>query len=414
MQRALLVAILVAAVALAAVGHAHPIDEVPGNAVLDLRTTDNRRFDLTIFFQAHHLEAYRHLIAELGLPPQRDRAELARNVREAFAFDGCDVQLVPGDPTVDRPGFVGIRLALTCRQRLTTLVVRRVAYRRQQTRTTLYVQVAQLPHGVGKPPEPLRLLVPPSAERAEIPLDGRPPPAPTSTLPATWKDSPLGAFPTDALAAADLPPPQATDLAPPQTTDLAPRAWLQPPPWPILRAWAEEGARHLLLGPDHLLFLLTLVLAAARGSGLVLAVTAFSLGHVVSMAVALVLRWPPLPWLDVVIGGTIAWSAWQARKPDPQSSRKLAAMAGVFGLIHGLGFGYGLQALVGGFDALAWPLLCFGGGLDLAQLLFVAVAWGIRQLAWRFAAAERLRPRAAMVLVASGILAAALAAVPGP
>jgi hypothetical protein len=123
------------------------------------------------------------------------------------------------------------------------------------------------------------------------------------------------------------------------------------------------------------------------------------------MAAALWQGWSAVTWLDVVIGGTIAVSAWQARRRDGVPAWRLALTSLGFGLIHGLGFGSGLQQLAVGVDNLWWPLLSFGLGLDLAQLLWVAVT----ALLWRLALAGRDVARwtatAAWLLMAAGVLA---------
>ena len=85
---------------------AHPIDEVKANAVVDLRSTDRQNFALTLYFEHRHLEEYTRIVRALGLAPERDREELARNMRNAFSFAPCTV----GQPAVG-PRFTERRAA---------------------------------------------------------------------------------------------------------------------------------------------------------------------------------------------------------------------------------------------------------------------------------------------------------------
>jgi hypothetical protein len=129
--------------------------------------------------------------------------------------------------------------------------------------------------------------------------------------------------------------------------------------------------------------------------------------------------WGPVPLLDVVIGATIAWSAWRARHAGAadQHPVRLALVAAAFGLVHGLGFGQGLAQLVGGLDTLLWPLIAFGAGLDLTQLAWVAltaVLWAGARNRWTQRPAGKagwlkVHAGAAYALVVAGVVAGTLA-----
>jgi hypothetical protein len=368
---------------------AHPIDEVQGEARLELNSGDHgRTFTLAITLARSHLEAYRQALLEAGLPPEQDTAALHATVGRAFAFAPCAVASSPQPAVEMGPQRAVMRYQLACPV-TDTLELTRVGYRQAKTRTTLYVtlQMDQRP--------PVQLLLPPRL--ASLTIDLR---AGTGTageqVRANWPaDTHAGAQPTE-VGTSHLPPPGS--VAP----------WWQPPPGKLLRAWTTEGLWHLALGWDHLLFLLTLVLVAARLRDLVWAVTAFSLGHLTAMATALWLGLLDPPWWDVLIGLTIAQSAWRARLTTTRTAWQQAWPAAVFGLVHGLGFGGGLQALTVGVDRLAWPLAAFGLGLDLAQVLWVPLTW----LAWRRLDRTRWQVPVAWALLVAGLVAAGLAAVP--
>ncbi len=352
-------------------GMAHPIDEVRSNAILEFSTQDRQHFQWTILLGREHLTEYAKMLRNIGLPPERDRAELANTVLHGFAFDGCtSAALPPAAPGQADPRFsereggawIGMHFAVDCAQPVQELTIRRLGYSAAKTRTTLYLAVTV----AGA--EPVRALVPPSAEAMTVPLNGqpaRPLGAPVQRK-SPAKDTAAGMSPNETMSAAQLADARA-----------APR--LRMPPTMLLEAWAREGALHLATGPDHLLFLLTLVVASPGMAALLAAVTAFSVGHLTSMTLALLFKWPAPGWVDIAIGLTIMMAAFRARQPRASRLWSLSLLTASFGLIHGLGFGNGLQHLVAGYDQLVWPLVSFGLGLDAAQVTWVLLC----TLLWR-------------------------------
>lgn len=372
---------------------AHPIDEIRSHALVDMRSTDAKHFETTVFLERGHLEKYRDVLQRAGLPAERDDDELAETVRLAFDFGDCRSSPQDrGRRAVHKAdgAWTGLSFRLDCPSPLTTLTLTRRDFSHERTRTTLLwtVDIA------GR--EPVEALLPPHLSSLTVALDGsgvvrserglRDPP---------YKDSVHGVSPADPVrGSAYLSSAQGSR-----------------PPHNVLWAWVQEGALHLAVGVDHLLFLLTLVLGARTWRSLVAGVTAFSVGHMGAMATSLWQGWPAVPWLDIVIGGTIAASAWQARRAQGLPGWRLALSSLVFGGIHGLGFGSGLQPLVVGVDNLWWPLLAFGGGLDLAQLLWVGVTATLWHVVVRDRDAARWTAHAAVVLALSGVAAGLWAAV---
>ncbi len=401
MWRALWSWALALAAALAALvplpGHAHPIDEFQSQALIDLQSDDGRLFDALIFLTRAHLEAVESMLTDLKLPEQARVHELAVSVRSAFSFTDCTLDHVaPDRQLVERANgqWLGFRFRLRCPAAMDRLELRREQYNRDKTRTTL-LWTTDI-----KGREQVQALIPPHLSALTIDLGSGAVVAQTRGGKAnTLKDTAPGLSPAQPVPTADFPQPGEA-YRPAR------------PPDAVIVAWAEEGALHLAFGPDHLIFLLTLVLAAASFRGLVAGVTGFSIGHLAAMAAAMVNHWPPVPLLDVVIGGTIALSAWRAVADPAAPGWRLAAQCAVFGLVHGLGFGQGLQALTGSSDKLWWPLLSFGVGLDLAQLAWVALAsvlWALWR-ARRPAVAEQGDRRAiGLVLGLAGIAAGVVA-----
>jgi hypothetical protein len=147
-------------------------------------------------------------------------------------------------------------------------------------------------------------------------------------------------------------------------------------------AFVVEGGRHLVTGYDHMLFLLSLILAAGlivRREGLRAAlrdvawvVTAFTLGHSLSLAAA-ALGWVSLPSavVEIAIAASIVLVALgNVARPEARIARPW--LAGVFGLVHGFGFSSVLAELGLPPAHRVLALLSFNVGIELAQLAFVA------------------------------------------
>lgn len=149
------------------------------------------------------------------------------------------------------------------------------------------------------------------------------------------------------------------------------------------RNFVVEGGIHLFTGYDHLLFLLSLILAAgliAKRDGLRAAmrdvawvVTAFTIGHSISL-VASTLGWVSLPsrWVEAAIAASIvAVAGMNVMRPKASTARPW--LAGAFGLIHGFGFSSVLAEVGLPTGQRLVALASFNIGIELAQLAFVAV-----------------------------------------
>ncbi len=158
-----------------------------------------------------------------------------------------------------------------------------------------------------------------------------------------------------------------------------------------LAAWVGHGAHHLLIGADHVLLVLGLVLLLGLGRRLVAAITAFTLGHSVSLAlgatgvVAL-----PSAVVEAAIAATLVWLALDLVHRAPDRGRGLVArrpwlVGSGIGLVHGLGFA-GVLGDLGLPEAhAALALAGFNLGLEVAQLGLVAVFGGLLWVGGRLA-----------------------------
>jgi hypothetical protein len=80
-----------------------------------------------------------------------------------------------------------------------------------------------------------------------------------------------------------------------------------------------------------------------------------------------------------------------ADAPAGVRQRILYAMAGGFGLIHGLGFSSFLRSVLGGEERIAWPLFAFNIGLEVGQLAIVVAILALGALVCDVAGVPRRR-----------------------
>lgn len=175
----------------------------------------------------------------------------------------------------------------------------------------------------------------------------------------------------------------------------------------VLGTFVPAGAYHIAIGPDHLLFLLGLLLVGGSLRRLALIVTAFTVGHTITLSLAaLGIVTPPgsliepLIALSVVLVGVdnllVGDSVRGERPLEAAASRDLRPwLAGLFGLVHGFGFASVLREFGLPREALGWSLFGFNLGVELGQLAFVLPVAAL--LAWIRRSAPLAGSRLAMV-----------------
>jgi hypothetical protein len=161
----------------------------------------------------------------------------------------------------------------------------------------------------------------------------------------------------------------------------------QPSRLGVLRDYVRLGVEHIASGLDHLLFVFgLLVLVAARTGPLLKTVTAFTVGHSVTLSLA-VLGFVAFPsgLVELAIAASIfVLGAELAQGPGgaPGGLRRFPwAMAGAFGLLHGFGFAGALAEIGLPSGEIPLALFAFNVGIELGQLAFV----GLVLVAWRLA-----------------------------
>jgi hypothetical protein len=172
----------------------------------------------------------------------------------------------------------------------------------------------------------------------------------------------------------------------------------------VLGRFAPEGARHILVGPEHLLFLVGLLLVGGSIGRLLLIVTAFTVAHSLALALAaLNIITPSLRFVDPGIGLSIVYVG--ADNLMVRGGRDVRAwIAAAFGFIHGFGFAGVLRDLDLSRRALGWSVLSFNLGVEAGQLLVVlVVASALAALHARSElAGRRLAFAGSIVVIAAG------------
>ena len=188
----------------------------------------------------------------------------------------------------------------------------------------------------------------------------------------------------------------------------------------VIRTFVLSGIEHILIGPDHILFLIGLLLLGGTLARLALIVTSFTIGHSITLSLAAldILSPPayfiePLIALTIVVVGADNLLVLRAHRTAPDRSVPSvpsvadirAWLAAGFGLIHGFGFAYVLKEFGLPQAALAWSLFAFNVGVEIGQLLIVAVVAGSLLFI------KKRSPAAAHVLAIGGSVAVIVAGV---
>jgi hydrogenase/urease accessory protein HupE len=161
--------------------------------------------------------------------------------------------------------------------------------------------------------------------------------------------------------------------------------------WHTFKQFIELGIEHILLGFDHLCFLLALLLAANNLSSVVKIITSFTVAHSITLALAALNIVTISPgFVEPMIAVSIIYvgleNVW--RRGQEIEGRWLLTFA--FGLIHGFGFASVLRELnIGaGGSGLAIPLVSFNVGVEIGQLCIAAIFWG---MIWKVRKTEQFK-----------------------
>lgn len=151
----------------------------------------------------------------------------------------------------------------------------------------------------------------------------------------------------------------------------------------VAKDYVVLGFEHILGGLDHLSFVLGLMLLVRGRRALLLTITAFTLGHSVTLSAAALgfVSFPSRP-VEFAIAASILVLAVELTKTESHDSthRRPWLFAFVFGLLHGLGFAGALTEVGLPADEIPLALFTFNVGIEIGQIAFVAVIWAVISL----------------------------------
>ena len=151
--------------------------------------------------------------------------------------------------------------------------------------------------------------------------------------------------------------------------------------WKVIQRFVPAGVEHIWTGPDHLLFLLALLLPGGTVRRLAAIVTAFTIAHSITLSLAVFnLVTPPPSVIEPAIALSIMYAgADNLLARDGRDLRVLTAFG--FGFIHGFGFASVLREMGLPAGALGWSLFSFNLGVEIGQLVIVLAVAAALQLA---------------------------------
>jgi len=160
-----------------------------------------------------------------------------------------------------------------------------------------------------------------------------------------------------------------------------------PDTWQVITDYFVLGVEHILGGIDHLLFVLCLLLIVRNNWLLVKTITAFTLAHSITLALATLgfVNMPQAP-VEAIIALSILFLAVELIKQQQGKSdlamRAPWIVAFVFGLLHGFGFAGALSEVGLPQSDIPLALLMFNVGVEIGQLMFIAVVIVV-MLVWK-------------------------------
>jgi hydrogenase/urease accessory protein HupE len=144
----------------------------------------------------------------------------------------------------------------------------------------------------------------------------------------------------------------------------------------------KMGLEHILLGFDHLVFLLGLVLVGGRWRSILLVITAFTVAHSITLGLAVLGIWAPSPrFVEPAIALSIAYVG--VENFFVTDAEKRWQITFPFGLVHGFGFAGALQEIALPRADLPGALLAFNLGVEAGQLAVLAAVLPLMALARR-------------------------------
>lgn len=153
----------------------------------------------------------------------------------------------------------------------------------------------------------------------------------------------------------------------------------------VVRQFLVEGIHHIFIGPDHILFIIGLMLLGGTLRQLLKIVTAFTIAHSITLALATLNILSPSPrFIEPLIALSIVFVGVHSLFFSVEKSDYRLPFAFGFGFIHGFGFASVLKELDLPRQALGWSLFSFNVGVECGQMCIVAAVAPLLALMKRY------------------------------
>ena len=150
----------------------------------------------------------------------------------------------------------------------------------------------------------------------------------------------------------------------------------------VIKTYSKLGIEHIILGIDHLLFVLALIIITKGKWKIIKTITAFTIAHSITLSLAVlgIVNFP-VPPVEAVIALSIVFLAVEIVKnqngQETLTSRKPWLVAFTFGLLHGFGFAGALANIGLPQQDIPFALAFFNVGVEIGQVAFIIVVLGI-------------------------------------
>jgi hydrogenase/urease accessory protein HupE len=165
----------------------------------------------------------------------------------------------------------------------------------------------------------------------------------------------------------------------------------------VFKTFTASGIHHIAIGPDHILFIVGLLLLGGTVRRLLLIVSAFTLGHSLTLSLAaLGLVTPPAHVIEPAIALSIVYVGADNLLVGSRGRDARAWVALFFGLVHGFGFASVLRETGLPPRALGLSLFSFNLGVEIGQAIIVLIVASL------LGALRARRPAATRTIVVAG------------
>ncbi|MCA1658057.1 MAG: HupE/UreJ family protein, partial [Verrucomicrobiaceae bacterium] len=152
----------------------------------------------------------------------------------------------------------------------------------------------------------------------------------------------------------------------------------------VIAQFIREGVHHIFIGPDHILFIVGLLLLGGTIGRLLRIVTAFTIAHSITLVLAtLNILSPPARVIEPAIALSIIFVGADTLLQRDQKRDWRLLFAFCFGFIHGFGFANVLREMRLPAAALGWSLFSFNVGVEIGQACIVLAVAPLLALLYR-------------------------------